>query len=67
MFLTAVNAENKEMNKVQNKKTGDWGAVPATARDYKAANVKWCVIGDENYGEWCVIGDENYDELWVVW
>jgi len=51
MFLTAVNAENKEMNKVQNKTTGDWGGVPDTARAYKAAGVQWCVIGDENYGE----------------
>ena len=50
MFLTAVNAENGEMNKVQNKATGEWGAVPATARAYKASGIKWCVIGDENYG-----------------
>ena len=50
MFLTAVNAENGEMNKVQNKHTGDWGAVPDTARAYKAAGVQWCVIGDDNYG-----------------
>ncbi|XP_018027105.1 aconitate hydratase, mitochondrial [Hyalella azteca] len=51
MFLTAVNAENGEMNKVQNKQTGEWGPVPATARAYKAAGVKWCVVGDDNYGE----------------
>ncbi|KAF2368031.1 Aconitase mitochondrial-like [Trinorchestia longiramus] len=51
MFLTAVNAENGEMNKVQNKKTGEWGPVPATARAYKADGIKWCVIGDDNYGE----------------
>lgn len=51
MFLTAVNAENDEMNQVQNKSTGEWGPVPATARAYKASGVKWCVIGDDNYGE----------------
>jgi len=51
MFLTAVSAENGEMNNVQNKSTGEWGAVPDTARAYKAAGVQWCVIGDENYGE----------------
>jgi len=51
MFLTAVNAENGEMNKVQNKSTGTWGGVPDTAREYKAAGTQWCVIGDENYGE----------------
>nr|XP_053630480.1 aconitate hydratase, mitochondrial-like [Cherax quadricarinatus] len=51
MFLTAVNAENGEMNNVQNKATGEWGPVPATARAYKASNIKWCVIGDDNYGK----------------
>ncbi|XP_076033676.1 aconitate hydratase, mitochondrial-like [Oratosquilla oratoria] len=51
MFLTAVNAENGEMNNIQNKSTGEWGAVPATARAYKAAGIRWCVIGDDNYGE----------------
>ena len=51
MFLTAVNAENGEMNNIQNKSTGEWGAVPATARAYKAAGVRWVVIGDDNYGE----------------
>uniref|UniRef100_A0A2A4JQI9 Aconitate hydratase, mitochondrial n=1 Tax=Heliothis virescens TaxID=7102 RepID=A0A2A4JQI9_HELVI len=51
MFITATNAENNELNKVRNQKTGEWGAVPATARAYKAANIKWVVVGDENYGE----------------
>ncbi|XP_021184209.2 probable aconitate hydratase, mitochondrial [Helicoverpa armigera] len=51
MFITATNAENGELNKVRNQKTGEWGAVPATARAYKAANIKWVVVGDENYGE----------------
>jgi len=51
MFLTALNAENEKMNTVQNKSTQEWGAVPDTARAYKAAGVRWCVIGDENYGE----------------
>jgi len=51
MLIGAVNAENGEMNKVLNQFTGQWGEVPATARDYKARGVKWVVIGDENYGE----------------
>ncbi|XP_022830539.1 aconitate hydratase, mitochondrial [Spodoptera litura] len=51
MFITATNAENGELNKVRNQKTGEWGAVPATARAYKAAGIKWVVVGDENYGE----------------
>ncbi|XP_063619006.1 probable aconitate hydratase, mitochondrial [Cydia splendana] len=51
MFITATNAENGELNKVKNQVTGSWGAVPATARAYKAAGVRWVVVGDENYGE----------------
>nr|AZB53126.1 aconitase [Aspergillus terreus] len=51
MLIGAVNAENGEANKVKNKFTGEYGAVPATARDYKARGVKWVVIGDWNYGE----------------
>ena len=51
MLLTAVNAENGEMNNIQNKSTGEWGAVPATARAYKAVGVRWVVIGDDNYDE----------------
>lgn len=31
--------------------TKKWDAVPQTARDYKAAGIRWVVIGDENYGE----------------
>jgi len=31
--------------------TGEFGAVPDTARAYKAAGVKSIVVGDHNYGE----------------
>lgn len=39
------------MNKVKNQLTGEWGAVPDTARAYKAKGVKWVAVGDDNYGE----------------
>lgn len=51
LFLTATNAENNELNKVKNRKTGEWGAVSDVARQYKAAGIKWVAVGDENYGE----------------
>ncbi|KAE8355384.1 aconitase family-domain-containing protein [Aspergillus coremiiformis] len=51
MLIGAVNAENGEANKVKNAFTGEYDAVPATARDYKARGIKWVVIGDWNYGE----------------
>ncbi|PYH94710.1 putative mitochondrial aconitate hydratase [Aspergillus ellipticus CBS 707.79] len=51
MLIGATNAENGEANKVKNAFTGEYDAVPATARDYKARGIKWVVIGDWNYGE----------------
>jgi aconitate hydratase len=51
MLIGATNAENGEANKVKNSVTGEYGPVPATARDYKARGIKWVVIGDWNYGE----------------
>ncbi len=51
LLIGAVNAYNNETNKVKNQLTGEYGPVPATARAYKAANINWVVVGDENYGE----------------
>ncbi|KAL8951675.1 MAG: hypothetical protein Q9222_002355 [Ikaeria aurantiellina] len=51
MLIGAINAANGEANKVKNLTNGDFGAVPATARDYKKKGLKWVVIGDWNYGE----------------
>jgi len=51
MLIGAINCANGEANKVQNYTTGEWDAVPATARDYKSKNIPWVVIGDWNYGE----------------
>jgi aconitate hydratase len=50
-LIGAVNAFNKETDKVKNQLTGEYGAVPATARAYKAAGVHSIVVGDHNYGE----------------
>lgn len=51
LFIGATNAENNEMNKVKNQKSGKFDAVPAVARDYKANKIKWCAVGEDNYGE----------------
>lgn len=48
---SAINIENNEANKIKNQVTGDWGAVPDVARDYKAKKIGWVAVGDENYGE----------------
>ncbi len=52
MFLGAVNAFTGEAGKGLNVLTGERGEPFAQiARDYKAKNVSWVVVGDENYGE----------------
>ncbi|KAM7221533.1 Aconitase family (aconitate hydratase) domain containing protein [Rhypophila decipiens] len=51
MLIGAINEANGEANKVKNVTTGEFDAVPAVARDYKAKGIKWVVIGDWNYGE----------------
>ncbi|VDI03925.1 aconitate hydratase, mitochondrial-like [Mytilus galloprovincialis] len=50
-MIGATNSENGEINKVKNLLTEEYGAVPATGRYYKAQNLPWVVVGDENYGE----------------
>ncbi|KAF9971640.1 Aconitate hydratase mitochondrial [Actinomortierella ambigua] len=51
MLIGAINIENGEANKIRNILTDKFDAVPAVARDYKAKDIPWVVIGDENYGE----------------
>ncbi len=50
-LIGAVNAFGEATNKVKNQLTGEFGAVPTTARAYKAANVPSIVVGEHNYGE----------------
>ena len=50
-LIGAVNAFGNATNKVKNQLTGEFGAVPTTARAYKAANVPSIVVGEHNYGE----------------
>ena len=51
MLIGAVNAFNKETNKVKNQINGEYGPVPDTARAYKMDGVPTIVVGDHNYGE----------------
>lgn len=50
-LIGAVNAFNHKTNFVKNQLTGEYDAVPATQRAYKAAGIKTIVVGDHNYGE----------------
>ena len=51
MLIGAINAFNQRANFVKNQITGDYDAVPAVQRAYKAAGVPTIVVGDHNYGE----------------
>ena len=51
MLIGAINAFNKETNKVKNELDGTYNEVPKVARAYKAASIGSVVVGDENYGE----------------
>lgn len=51
MLIGAINYYNEKTDTVKNQLTDEYGPVPATARDYKAAGVGSVVVGDENYGE----------------
>lgn len=51
MLIGAVNFFNEKTDNIKSQLTGEYGAVPATQRAYKAAGVGTVVVGDENYGE----------------
>ncbi len=50
-LIGAINAYNEQPNNILNVETGEYGAVPDTARWYKANNIGTVVFGEENYGE----------------
>lgn len=51
MLIGAINVDNGEANNIKNQVTGEFGKVPDVARWYKANNIGWVAVGDENYGE----------------
>jgi aconitate hydratase len=51
LLIGALNFFNEKTDNVKNQLTGEYGAVPATQRTYKASGIGSIVVGDENYGE----------------
>jgi len=51
MLIAAINSENDKPNEIYNKVDDNFGGVPDVARIYKKNNIRWVVIGDDNYGE----------------
>lgn len=51
MLMGAVNAFNGKTNSIWNRLTGDYEAVSAVAKQYKAKGIPSIVVAEENYGE----------------
>ncbi|HZK96561.1 MAG TPA: aconitate hydratase [Prolixibacteraceae bacterium] len=51
LLIGAINDFNGKSNSVKSQITGEYDAVPATARTYKKAGLGSVIVGDENYGE----------------
>lgn len=51
LLIGATNFFNDKTNSVKNQLTGEYDAVPAVQRAYKAKGIGSIVVGDENYGE----------------
>ncbi|MBK8701063.1 MAG: aconitate hydratase [Saprospiraceae bacterium] len=51
LLIGAINAFNDEANKVWNAVTGEYHAVPDSARAYQKNGIGTIVFGEENYGE----------------
>lgn len=51
MLIGAVNTFNDKTNSVIDVETGDYIAVPALARKYKAQGIGTIVVAEDNYGE----------------
>jgi aconitate hydratase len=50
-FIGAINYFNEQANSVLNYVTGEYMAVPDSARTYQKAGIGTVVFGEENYGE----------------
>jgi len=51
MFLGAINAFTGKAGETKNLFSNEYKQVHEVARDYKALELGWIVVGDENYGE----------------
>jgi aconitate hydratase len=51
MFLGAINAFTGNAGEAKNLFNSEYKQVHEVAREYKAQNIGWFVVGDENYGE----------------
>ena len=51
LFIGAVNAFNDKVGEGWDSTDGQTRSYPEIAKRYSAAGIRWCAIGDQNYGE----------------
>ncbi len=51
LLLGAVNAFNEQVGKTKNILSGNLENCAEIARNYKRKNIRWVIVGDNNYGE----------------
>jgi aconitate hydratase len=51
LFIGAVNAYNDAVGEGLDITDGQRRLYPDVAKNYSKANIRWCAIGDQNYGE----------------
>ncbi len=51
LFIGAVNAYNEAVGEGLDITDGQRRLYPDVAKNYSKANIRWCAIGDQNYGE----------------
>ena len=51
LFIGAVNAFNDKVGEGWDATDGQTRSYPEIAKRYSAAGIRWCAIGDQNYGE----------------
>ncbi len=51
LFLGAVNAYNDAVGEGKDVRDGSVDTYPNLAKKYSEASIRWCAIGDRNYGE----------------
>ncbi|MGE0139660.1 MAG: aconitate hydratase, partial [Ilumatobacteraceae bacterium] len=51
LFLGAVNAFAENVGEGRDVRDGSFDSLPNLAKKYSEAGIRWCAIGDRNYGE----------------
>ncbi|KAJ3337062.1 aconitate hydratase [Gonapodya sp. JEL0774] len=65
-LIGALNDFTGKVNLARNDLDGSEGTIPEVAKAYKAANVGWAVVADQNYGEGSAREHAAMDSRWAT-